>query len=295
MKKYFFLISLLVAGAVLLLIIFFMIKGVQLPVLNPHGIIAKGEKNIIVTSTLIMLVAVIPTYAFTFFVTTAYAADKQSTDVHPASPASKKIVTALLWAIPSIIILCIGVLTWKGAHTLDPAKKINSNIKPLTIQVVALEWKWLFLYPEQNIATVNFIEIPKDTPVHFQLTADAPMNSFWIPELSGQIYTMAGMVTNLHVVADKEGTFAGSAAEINGRGFSGMQFQVQSVSKNIFDSWVGSIQKSGTRLSQTEYSKLAEPSENNPKTFFSSYDKNVYNNIVTKFNPPAPANQIGGM
>lgn len=161
---------------------------------------------------------------------------------------------------------------------------MQSDVKPLTIQVVALDWKWLFIYPEEQIATVNFVAFPAATPIHFDLAADAsPMNSFWIPELSGQIYSMTGMITQLNIIADKPGEFAGRAAEINGKGFADMTFVAKSLAPGDFANWVAEVRTSPLKLTDEVYTELLKPSEKIPVTHYSSIGKNMFHHIVMKY------------
>ena len=262
------------------------ISPVNIAVLNPKGVIAFQERRLLVTAVLIMLIVVIPVYVLTFFFAWKYRATNKSEQSAPDTGNSLK-TELLLWGIPAVIILVLAVINWKSTHELDPLKPINSKLKPITIQVVALEWKWLFIYPEANIATVNFIQFPEDTPLNFQLTADAPMNSFWIPQLGGQMYAMAGMTTKLHLMADEIGEFAGSAAEINGKGFSGMKFIAKSTSQADFDAWVASVKQSSAALTQNEYNKLAEPSENNPVEHYGTVEAGLLDNVIMKYTLPS--------
>lgn len=257
----------------------------NIAVLNPKGIIAVKERGLIITAVLLMLVAVVPAYVLLFLFAVKYRAGKVAPDYSPDLDSNR--VALLLWVVPVVVIFAVGVVNWKSTHALDPYRPIVSSAKPITIQVVALRWKWLFVYPDFNIATVNFIEFPQNTPINFELTADdAPMNSFWIPQLGGQMYAMAGMSTKLHLMADKPGEFNGSAAEINGSGLAGMRFVAKAVSQTDFDSWVTSVKKSSTSLTSSEYEQLIKPSENNPRILYSSADKNLYNNIVVKYMMP---------
>lgn len=180
----------------------------------------------------------------------------------------------------------MGILVWKSSHELDPFKPLESNRKPVRVQVVALQWKWLFIYPEQNIATVNFLQFPEQTPINFEITADAPMNSFWIPELGGQIYAMPGMKTKLHLIANEEGNFRGSSANLSGRGFAGMTFIAKASSQLEFEDWVESIRESSNFLNLREYNRLAEPSENNPVASYVLQKKDLYDWIVKKYMVP---------
>lgn len=262
--------------------------------LNPQGVIAQKERALIITSTLIMLIVVVPVYFLLFFIISKYRADKIAAKYTPNSTSSPAAALGL-WAIPIIIIFIIGVLNWQSTHALDPYNAIASNKKPITIEVIALQWKFLFIYPEQNIATVNFIEFPVNTPVNFQLTADAPMSSFWIPQLGSQIYAMAAMSTRLNLMANSIGDFAGKNTEINGAGFSGMKFIARSASQADFEAWIKSVKSSQNTLSLEEYNKLAAPSENNSSVVYSSVEKNLYNSVIMKFMEPAsPGASQGG-
>lgn len=283
--KYAFLIALFLC-AIILLAIF--IRSSSTGVLDPKGTVAAQERNLIITALLLMLVVAIPVYILLFTFARKYRADNTKAKYAPDMDHNP-LVGIILWAIPVVVISIIGVMIWKTTHALDPYKPIASTTKPLAIQVVALRWKWLFIYPEQNIATVNFIQFPEGTPVDFQLTADAPMSSFWIPQLGGQMYAMSGMSTQLHLIADAPGDFRGSTAEINGAGFSGMKFIARSSSEADFDAWVQSVKGASTTLSLDEYNKLAEPSENSPEASYASVEKDLYNAIIAKFMPPASA------
>jgi len=258
-------------------------------VLSPKGPIASQERHLMVMAVLIMLIAVIPVYFLIFFFAYKYRADKTESKYEPAMDS--KWVPWLLWLIPGIVIFIIGIINWQSTHALDPYKPIASSKKAITIQVVALRWKWLFIYPEYNIATVNFMEFPKGTPLNFELTADdAPMNSFWIPELGGQMYAMAGMSTKLHLMANDAGEFNGSAAEINGAGLAGMRFIAKSVSDADFNHWASQTKASSPALTSEAYDELLKPTQNNPQATFSSVNPNLYNGIMMKYMAPTSVN-----
>jgi cytochrome o ubiquinol oxidase subunit 2 len=209
------------------------------------------------------------------------------------------IMTELVWwAIPLEIVLVLGALTWTSTHELDPHKALTLQGETLKIQVVALDWKWLFIYPEQNIATVNFVEFPANRPVEFDITADAPMNSFWIPQLGGQIYAMTGMVTKLNLVADEAGVFAGGSANYSGEGFAHMKFQARAVPQQDFDTWVGNIRASSSTLDLATYDTLARPSDASMQEHFGSVASKLYDTILMKFMPappPSPIHDMGAM
>ena len=273
-----------------------MLNKTQLAILNPKGIIALQEYRLIILAVVLMLVAVIPVYILTFTIAWKYRAGNKKAKYSPNWDHDNKL-DFIRWALPTAIIMILAIMTWKTSHQLDPFQPIPSNVKPITIQVVALQWKWLFIYPEQNIATINLVQFPLNTPVHFELTADAPMNSFWIPQLGGQMYAMAGMVTQLNLMADEVGEFDGSAAEINGRGFAGMRFVAKSTQPADFNAWVNSTQQLSSPLTFDTYNNLALPSENNPQLAYSSVDKDLYNQIIMKFMAPGniPNFEMPGM
>jgi cytochrome o ubiquinol oxidase subunit 2 len=191
------------------------------------------------------------------------------------------------WLVPTVIIAVLGVIMWRSAHALDPYQPLQSSKAPLTVDVVALDWKWLFIYPSLGIASVNVLEMPENTPVHFYLTADAPMNSFWIPSLGGQIMVMPGMQTQLNLMASREGSFNGFSANISGEGFSGMAFTAKSVSQDEFTQWAQSIEDaSSTPLTPAAYAALAQPSEYNPVAYYSLTNENMYTTVIDKFMMP---------
>ncbi len=260
-------------------------------VFDPKGPIAVQERDLIVTAVLLMLIAVIPVYIMLFVFARKYRAGNTKAKYVP--DLDNKIIAGFIWAIPGVIILMISVINWKSTHALDPTRPLlrqGSGGQALMIQVVALQWKWLFIYSEQHIATVNFVQFPARMPVHFELTADAPMNSFWIPQLGGQMYAMAGMETQLNLMADAPGEFRGSDAEISGAGFAGMHFVAKASSQADFDAWVASVKQSSTTLSLDAYNKLAEPSQNNPAASYASVENSLYTKIMAKFMAPPSTN-----
>jgi cytochrome o ubiquinol oxidase subunit 2 len=260
---------------------------------NPKGLIALKERNLIILIVSIMLIVVIPVFISVFYVFWKYRQENTKSNYAPNWTGNifSKII---IWAIPTVVIIALSLITWKAAHELDPYKPIESSTKPITIQVVALRWKWLFIYPEQNIASVNFVQFPINTPINLLLTADeAPMNSFWIPSLSGQIYAMQSMETKLHLIANNFGDFSGEAAEINGSGLSGMRFTARVGTKDEFENWIKLTKKSSNLLTLDVYNQLLKPSENNKSVFYSSVDKNLYDNIIMKY--MYPKNGVGEM
>lgn len=280
------------AGLIIdLLLLFWVLKilGIWNPefaLLSPKGVIAAGQKNVLVTSILLMFTMAVPFYAFAYFVIQRYRADNNSDAEYQPELSGTTFKQVLLWILPAILVFGLSVIIWRSSHALDPFRQINSNLKPTTIQVVALEWKWLFIYPEQDIATVNFVEFPENTPITFNLTADGPVSSFWIPELGGQMYAMAAMTTKLNLMAGQQGEFRGQAAEINGEGYSGMTFVAKSVSRSEFDQWVNSVKSLPNQLNQEEYAKLVQPSKSNPASYYSFVDTTLFDSILNKYMNP---------
>jgi len=216
-------------------------------VFDPQGPVALEERNLIVIAVVLMLLVAIPMLVALYTFAWKYRAGNKKAK-HDPERVGGTWRQLIWWAIPAALIAVIAVINWKSTHALDPTNAIASSNAPLTIQVVALEWKWLFIYPTQGIATVNFIQFPENTPVHFELTADAPMSSFWIPQLGSQIYAMAAMETQLNLMADTTGEFTGKDTEINGAGYAGMTFIAKSSSQADFNAWVASVQNSSNTL-----------------------------------------------
>ena len=217
-----------------LLFLAFVIAGVffisthNIAVLEPKGFIGIKERDLIITALLLMLIVVIPVFLFALFFAWKYR-ESNSKARHAPDWEHNYIAEYCWWGVPFLLIIILGVITWKSSHELNPFRPIQSDVKPIKIQVVALQWKWLFIYPEQNIATVNYVEFPEKTPINFEITADAPMNSFWIPQLGGQIYAMPAMRSKLHLIANEEGTFRGCSSNISGKGFAGMVFTAKRI------------------------------------------------------------------
>lgn len=258
--------------------------------LFPKGSIAFKERDLLLIIQAIMLLVVIPVYILTFVFSWKYRAHNFKAKYTPEWD-DNRLAEYIWWGVPCLIILVIGVLTWVRTYHLDPYKPLESDKKPLKIQVVALQWKWLFIYPEENIASTNFFQFPEKTPIHFEITADAPMNSFWIPRLGGQIYAMPGMRTQLHLIADEAGKFRGASANISGVGFAEMHFIAKASTEEEFHQWVQEVKQSPNTLSFEEYNQLALPSQNNPVTLFQLKGENLFDQIIMKFTHPPQENE----
>ncbi len=259
----------------------------EIAVLSPQGMIGQKQSDLLFLSIYLMLIVVIPVFILTCFVVWKYEASKEHTDYDPKWNHST-IAETIWWVVPLIIVVILGVMTWRGSHALDPFKPIVSDTKPLRIQVVALQWKWLFIYPEQNIATVNYLQFPEKTPIAFEITSDAPMNSFWIPDLGGQVYAMSGMKSKLHLIADGVGSYRGSSANLSGEGFSGMTFVAQSSSSEAFEQWVADAQHSPDILNFRAYRELAKPSAYDAPAVYRLGAEGLFDWIVMKYMMPMP-------
>jgi len=279
-KKYKIILSALLILA-LSALSFLVLDTNQMEVLNPKGSIALKEYKLIVFCTWMMLIVVVPVLIITVVFAWKYRSDNTKAKYQP-NEHQNHLGEIIWWGVPFVIIIILGVVTWKGCIELDPFRPLESTAKPIKIQVVALQWKWLFIYPEHEIATINFVQFPEKIPVNFEITADAPMNSFWIPQLGGQIYAMPGMVAKLHLIADEEGSYRGSSANLSGKGFSGMKFIAKSSSEVDFNAWVENVRQS----KPLDYSEAAQPSEYAPAAFYSLEDAGLFNQIVMKYMRP---------
>ena len=237
-----------------------MLGGCSEGVLDPKGPIAAAERLIIFNSLGIMLAIVIPTILATLAVAFWFRASNSRAAYLPDFEYSGRL-ELLVWSIPAMTVLLVGGVAWVGAHDLDPRKPISSSVRPVTVQVVSLDWKWLFIYPEQRIASVNKLVVPVGTPINFELTSSGVMNSFLVPQLGSQIYTMSGMVTRLHLQADHPGTYPGLSAMFSGDGFSDMRFTVDAVTDNGFARWVSQAREAGPALDTKAYADLVKPSK----------------------------------
>ncbi len=260
--------------------IYWMLESPRTVVFHPKGSIAKSEFELIKTNLTLMFAIIIPTFILLLLTAWKYRSKNIKKEHDPDSSLSGW-KQAMLWILPSIIIAIMVPINWKATRELDPYKPLGNDEEHLTIQVVALDWKWLFIYPEQEIATVNFVQFPEKKPIRFALCADrSPMNSFWIPSLSGQIYAMTGMTTVLHLMAHEPGEYAGKAAEINGEGYARMTFKAKSSTEEDFKKWVESVKNSNLRLDKETYRHLAEPSVGHAVTEYGKVEKDLFDMVL---------------
>jgi cytochrome o ubiquinol oxidase subunit II len=274
----------------LLLLPVFLLAGCNTVVMNPSGDIAAQQGHLVLVSTLLMLLIIVPVIVLTLLFAWRYRQSNTEATYDPEWDHSTKL-ELVIWGAPLLIIIALGLLTWISTHLLDPYRPLHridahrpiaAGTKPLEVQVVALDWKWLFIYPEQGIATVNELVTPVDVPVRFKITASTVMNSFYIPALAGQIYAMPGMETTLNAVINKAGVYEGFSANYSGAGFSHMRFKYHGVSNEDFDSWVQKTKADNDKLSRAEYLVLEKPSEREPVHHYGDVAPGLFNAIVNR-------------
>jgi cytochrome o ubiquinol oxidase subunit 2 len=265
-----------------------LLTGCNLVVMNPSGDIASQQADLIVVSTILMLIIILPVMALIVFFAWKYRQSNKDAEYDPEWHHSTKL-EIVIWSAPLAIIIALGAITWVSTHTLDPYRPLDridadrplaKGHKPMVVEVVSLDWKWLFLYPEQGIATVNELAAPLDTPIQFKITSSGIMNSFFIPALAGQIYSMAGMETKLHAVINEEGIYDGFSGNYSGEGFSHMRFKFHGLSQEGFDDWVSKVKSNENLLGRPEYLQLEKPSIDEPIHYFSDVDPELYNAIL---------------
>ncbi len=256
-----------------------LLSGCDMALLNPKGQVGIDEKNLIITSTVLMLIVVIPVIFMTIYFAWKYRASNTKAKYTPDWSHSTKI-EIVVWTVPCIIIIALAIVTWKSSHALDPQKPLVSTEKPIVIEVVALDWKWLFIYPEQGIATVNQIAFPVNVPVEFRITSGTVMNSFFIPHLGSQIYAMGGMQSKVHLIANEAGTFPGISANYSGAGFSDMKFNAIANSRAEFDTWVQQVKQAPQALNAETYKTLEKASIKHPVEYYSTVTPDLFQNII---------------
>lgn len=260
-------------------------------ILDPQGPVAAADKAILIDSIAIMLAIVVPTIVAIFAVAFWFRQSNPRARHLPDFAHSGRI-ELVVWSIPALTVILLGGVAWIGSHQLDPAAPVAGTGSPVRIQVVSLDWKWLFIYPDQRIATVNSLTVPVGAPLQFELTSGSVLNVFFIPQLGSMIYTMNGMVTHLNLRADQEGNYQGLSAHFSGDGFPGMMFDVHVVSPLDFPTWVESTAKSGTALNADSYKQLAQQSIETGRPTYRLPDPRLFNDIATQRIPPGPGPQI---
>lgn len=258
-----------------------LLSGCNLEVLTPKGDIGAHEKSLILIALVLMAIVAIPVIAMTLWFPWRYRASNKKATYAPTWSHSNKI-ELVVWTIPAIIVAILAVITWTSSHALDPYKPLESDAKPVTVQVVSMDWKWLFVYPEYGVASVNELALPTDRPINFQITSDTVMNAFFIPQLGSQIYAMAGMETKLHLIAREPGTYDGLSTNFSGEGFSDMHFKAIATSEDGFKDWIAKAKASPATLDAAGYNTLALPSEKAPVAYYGNVTPNLFSSVVNK-------------
>lgn len=277
--------------AILILAVLFIsglyLSSVNIPVLEPKGPIADKEFRLLLVVVGLMLIVVVPVFSLLAYIVWRYRDNAKKEGKYMPDWDHSRVIEGMWWLIPSILITILAVITWNATYALNPFKPIASKKQPLVIEAISLQWKWLFIYPKQQVASVNQVVFPNNTPVHFYLTSDAPMNSFWLPQLSGQIYTMPGMQTQLYLMANQKGTFDGWSANISGIGFASMMFKAISTNRSGFESWIQRIDLTSKPLTKNTYDRLARPSSYAPISYYTHPASNLFFDTIQKYMTPS--------
>lgn len=262
-------------------------------VLDPLGPVGADNALILIDATVIMLAIVIPTILLAFWVAWWYRASNPRGEYLPYWSYSGRVET-VVWSIPTLTIMFLGGLIWISSYKVDPFRPLPAKIPPLEVQVVSLDWKWLFIYPQQGFATINQLVIPAATPIHFSITSASVFNAFFVPRLGSMIYAMPGMVSQLHLQADDPGQLLGISAQFSGDGFSDMQFQVKSMPAADFGAWVASVRGAGPVLDRAAYAELLQQTQRVPPSTYGGIDPQLFQAVATQEIAPGPGPQPGG-
>jgi cytochrome o ubiquinol oxidase subunit 2 len=269
------------------------LQGCRLALFDPKGDIGNQERHLILVSMGLMLLVVIPVIALTLYFFWRFRATNAEATYAPDWSHSTAI-EVVVWTIPCVIVALLAVLIWRSTHELDPYKALASGKAPVKVEVVALNWKWLFIYPDYGIATINELVVPANTPIEFHLTADSLMNSFFIPRLGSQVYAMAGMETRLHLIADEVGTYAGRSSAYSGAGFSGMRFDTLAVGDADFADWIKRTRTESPALDEAGYHALTAPTENEAPRKFGNVETGLFEHVVAQYMPKPPGGDVCG-
>ena len=259
-----------------------LMSGCSLELMDPKGAVGHQEKQLILIALALMLLVVIPVIVLTLYFAWRYRASNTKATYAPKW-AHSTAIEVVVWTIPCLIVVTLGGLIWRSTHALDPYRPIEADRAPLNVDVVALNWKWLFVYPDLGVASVNELVMPVDTPVAFRLTSESIMNSFFIPQLGSQVYTMAGMETKLHLIADTNGDYTGMSASYSGPGFSDMVFPAKVRSEADFQSWVDQVHGSPLNLDAATLKELEKPTNGAPVTHYSSVEDGLFDSVVNRY------------
>lgn len=259
-----------------------LVSGCSSVLLSPKGDIGVQERSLILTALGLMLLVVVPVIILTLVFAWRYRASNPKAKYAPKW-AHSTAIEAVVWVVPCVIVAILAVIAYRTSYSLDPYRPLDSKVKPIKVEVVAMDWKWLFIYPDYGVASVNQMAMPVDTPVNFKITSDTVMNSFFIPQLGSQVYAMAGMETKLHLIANAPGQYEGLSANYSGPGFSDMHFKAIATSQQGFMDWIKHAKSMPTALDSQTYKALAKPSMKLPVSYYSTVAPQMFGNIVNQY------------
>jgi cytochrome o ubiquinol oxidase subunit 2 len=259
-------------------------------ILDPAGPVGHAELTILLNSLAIMLAIVVPVIVATLAFAWWYRASNSKARYLPTFAYSGRI-ELIVWSIPALVVFFLGGIAWIGSHQLDPAEPLSSRHEPLEVDVVALDWKWLFIYPEAGVASVNRLVVPVDVPLNLHITSASVLNVFFVPRLGSEIYAMNGMLSRLNLEADQAGVYPGLAAHFSGDGFSDMGFEVHAITQQEFDAWKTRTHSQGAALDDTSYRQLLQQTQHVPPYTYGSVETGLFNSILTQALPPGPGPQ----
>ncbi len=260
----------------------FVTQGRDIPVLNPSGTIADQQLVLLIITTGLGVLVIVPVFILLFVIAWKYRAGNKKAKYEPEMKDSK-VLEAVWWGIPVLIIIALSIITYISTHALDPYKPLESNVKPVKVQVISLNWRWLFMYPDYGVATINHMPIPKDTPINLTISADSPMNSFWVPALAGQIYAMNGMSTKLHFMADEVGTYKGVTTNISGEGYANMTFKVYAQKEADFEAWTKKALESKNVLSSETYKEISKDTKDTSEKTYLLETPGLFDEVIMKY------------
>ncbi len=263
--------------------IFLTSRDATFQLLESKGLIAQQQKNLFIFATLIMTGVSAVVFALLAIIARQYSAARSVSNRYSPEWASSKALESLWWGIPIAIIIVLAAVTWQSSHALDPYKPIVSDKTPVNVQVIALQWRWLFIYPDHSIASLNELVVPVDRPINFVITSDAPMNSFWIPQLGGQVYAMSGMSTRLHLQADRVGVYRGTSANISGRGHADMKFTTRAVSETEYTEWISKTTRTNKTLTDQMYNEIRKPTIDRSSDRYVVSNAKLYDDVIFRY------------
>ncbi|MGH7218565.1 MAG: ubiquinol oxidase subunit II [Candidatus Microsaccharimonas sp.] len=264
----------------------FVTQGRDIPVLNPSGTIADQQLVLLLITTALGVLVIVPVFILLFVIAWRYRAGNKKAKYEPEMK-DNVVLEVIWWGIPVLIIIALSIITHISTHALDPYKPLESNVKPVKVQVISLNWRWLFIYPDYGVATMSHMPIPKDTPINLSISADSPMNSFWVPALAGQIYAMNGMTTKLHMMADSVGTYNGFTTNISGEGYAHMRFKVYAQEEADFEAWAKQALQSKNVLSSETYKEISKDSKDTSEKTYLLQTPELFDQVIMKYMEPA--------